>query len=184
MIASLQDEVKRIIGEEIKIGDMTFRLQGLRMAETNVPGSFEEFMLGSGTPIIVRIPRHRLEEYAITPTRDYDYIYWRKEHTLTPFIKQLEENLLKKYDEYSGTETDGTPIFEKVRFMKQVAVPLRIGVTETTVIGTLWEFYLRAFDDRKREMLQFGLDAGFGEMNSLGFGFMNLRTGSPEVALN
>ncbi len=26
----------------------------------------------------------------------------------------------------------------------------------------------------KRELLQFGLDAGFGEENSLGFGFMNV----------
>jgi CRISPR-associated endoribonuclease Cas6 len=184
MIASLEDEARGITGEEIRIGDMTFRLLGSKTIERGVPGGFGEFVLESGTPIVVRIPQYRLKEYGIETARDYDYVYWRKDHTPTPFIKQLEENLIKKYGEYSGTETDETPIFEKVRFLKQVAVPLHIDQRETTIIGTLWEFYLRALDERKRDLLQFGLDAGFGEMNSLGFGFMNLRTSDPEVALN
>jgi CRISPR-associated endoribonuclease Cas6 len=183
MIASLQDESKRIAGEEIRIGGMTFRLEKSKTVETNIPDGFGEFTLDSGTPIVIRIPRHRLQEYGITPARDYDYVYWRKEYTPTPFIKQLEENLIKKYNEYSGTETDESPVFEKIRFVKQVAVPLRIDRRETTVIGTLWTFYLRALDDQKREMLRFGLDAGFGEMNSLGFGFMNFTT-KREVASN
>jgi CRISPR-associated endoribonuclease Cas6 len=174
MIACLQDEARRIEGEDIKIGGMAFRLEKSRTVETNISDGFGEFTLTSGTPIVIRIPRYRLKEYGIEPARDYDYVYWRKDYTPTPFIKQLEENLLKKYSEYSGTETGENPIFEKVRFVKQVAVPLHMGRKETTVIGTLWEFYLRALDDRKRDMLQFGLDAGFGEMNSLGFGFMNL----------
>jgi len=162
---------------------MTFRLEKSKTVETNIPDGFGEFTLDSGTPIVIRIPRHRLQEYGITPARDYNYVYWRKEHTPTPFIKQLEENLIKKYNEYSGTETDESPVFEKIRFVKQVAVPLRIDRRETTVIGTLWTFYLRALDDQKREMLRFGLDAGFGEMNSLGFGFMNFTT-KREVASN
>jgi len=126
MIACLQDEARRIEGEEIRIGDMTFRLQGSKAIARNMPNGFEEFILESGTPIVVRIPQYRLKEYGITSARDYDYVYWRKDHTPTPFIKQLEENLLKKYNEYSGTTTDETPIFEKVRFVKQVAVPLRM----------------------------------------------------------
>jgi len=126
MIACLQDEARRIEGEEIRIGDMTFRLQGSKAIARNMPNGFEEFILESGTPIVVRIPRYRLKEYGIASARDYDYVYWRKDHTPTPFIKQLEENLLKKYNEYSGTTTDETPIFEKVRFVKQVAVPLRM----------------------------------------------------------
>jgi CRISPR-associated endoribonuclease Cas6 len=66
-------------------------------------------------------------------------------------------------------------MFERLRFNKQVAVPLRVRGKETTIIGTLWEFPLPPLDDMKREILQFGLDAGLGEMNSLGFGFMNIQ---------
>jgi CRISPR/Cas system endoribonuclease Cas6 (RAMP superfamily) len=39
--------------------------------------------------------------------------------------------------------------------------------------GSIWEFSFSHLDWKKREVLRFGLDAGFGEENSLGFGFMN-----------
>ena len=40
------------------------------------------------------------------------------------------------------------------------------------VIGTVWEF---AFNpDFNPDLIQFALDAGLGERNSMGFGFMNL----------
>jgi len=103
-------------------------------------------------------------------------VYWRTEHTPTTFIKQLEENLWKKYCEYfSAKEQPELLLFEKLKFRKQVAVPLRMRGQETTLIGTLWDFHFGPTDDMKRRILQFGLDAGFGEMNSLGFGFMNVR---------
>jgi len=175
MIASLRDEAKRMDKGEIKIGGMAFRLERSKTVETGIPEGFGEFTLDSGTPIVVRIPRYRLKEYGITPARDYDYVYWRKEHTPTPFIKQLEENLVKKFNEYSGTVTDETPIFEKVKFVKQVAVPLRMQERETTVIGTLWEFDFQALDGQRRSLLEFGFEAGLGEMNSMGFGFMNVH---------
>jgi CRISPR-associated endoribonuclease Cas6 len=184
MIVSLNEAAIQISGEQVRIGQMEFKLEGARILDTSIPNGFREFTVDTGTPIIVRIPKHRLKEYEIAPAHDYDYVYWRKEYTPTPFIKQLEENLIKKYGEFSGTETDETPIFEKVRFLKQVAVPFRMNQRETTVIGTLWEFLLRALDNRKRDMLQFALDTGFGEMNSLGFGFMNMRTGNLEGASN
>lgn len=39
-------------------------------------------------------------------------------------------------------------------------------------IGTLWEF---GFDTNvNKDIIQFALEAGLGERNSLGFGFMNL----------
>ena len=177
MIASLMHEARRIEGEEVRIGAMAFRLEKTGVLDATIPNGFQESKLSAGTPIVVRIPRYRLKEYGIEPARDYDYVYWRKEYTPTPFIKQLEENLIKKYNEYSGVEVAETPVFERLRFMKQVAVPLRMQANETTVIGTLWEFYLQPLDGQKRDILQLGLDAGFGEMNGLGFGFMNLLKG-------
>ncbi|MEM3192943.1 MAG: CRISPR-associated endoribonuclease Cas6 [Candidatus Parvarchaeota archaeon] len=41
------------------------------------------------------------------------------------------------------------------------------------MIGTVWEFGFEA--DVNRDMIQFALDVGLGERNSLGFGFMNLK---------
>jgi CRISPR/Cas system endoribonuclease Cas6 (RAMP superfamily) len=43
---------------------------------------------------------------------------------------------------------------------------------EQVIIGTLWEF---GFNNGNKDLIQFALDAGLGERNSLGFGFMNLH---------
>jgi CRISPR-associated endoribonuclease Cas6 len=178
----MQHKVDSIKGTVIKIGEMTFKLKSSKIFDMKIPEGFQDCKLIAGTPIIVRIPRYRLPEYGITPRRDYDYVYWRKEYTPTAFIKQLEENLIKKYNEYHDAEVEPTTqLFETLRFRKQVATPLLMRGQETTIIGTLWEFQFTSLINVKNQILQFGLDAGFGEMNSLGFGFMNLHDNRKEV---
>jgi CRISPR-associated endoribonuclease Cas6 len=154
---------------------MIFTLTGIDIFHVELPyDDFTAFTLISGTPIVVRIPRYGYEQYGIEPKRNYEYAYWRKEYTPSALVRQLEDNLGKKYAEYSSRHLPFEQMFEKLRFKKQVAVPLLMKGRESTVIGTLWEFHFQALNREKREILQFGLDAGFGEMNSLGFGFMNL----------
>jgi len=164
---------------EIKIGQMIFKVEAARTAIHDLPRRpFSGFTLSSGTPIVVRIPKSRLQDYGISTKHSYPYVYWRKEHTPTAFIKQLKENLVKKYNEYYNTDLELLQIIDQFQFRKQVAIPLEIKGEETIIVGTLWDFHFTASDDSRRNILQFGLDAGFGEMNSLGFGFMNLRTPS------
>ena len=46
-------------------------------------------------------------------------------------------------------------------------------IKNRSVIGSLWEFL---FDNElNTEILQFGLDCGLGERDSMGFGFMNMK---------
>ena len=40
-----------------------------------------------------------------------------------------------------------------------------------TIFATFWEFWI----DEINELIRFGLDAGIGERNTLGFGFLNLK---------
>ena len=163
-------------GQSIRLGRMAFKVEQAELRRFELPSSdFDEIVLSNGTPVVVRIPQYRWEEYGIEPKRRYRFVYWRKEHTPTAFIKQLEENLEKKYSEYfSAEEQPSLPLFEKLKFRKQVAVPLRMRGEDSTVIGTLWDFHFGLVDETRCRILQFGLDAGFGEMNSLGFGFMNV----------
>ena len=175
LIETLSHSLDGVTNREIKIGEMTFRVEAAGIFDHDLPrDGFGEFTLTSGTPIVVRIPQNRLREYGITPKHPYRYVYWRKEHAPTAFMKQLEENLIKKYNEYYDTELEPFQIFEQLQFKKQVAVPLTINGEETTIVGTLWDFHFAPLDGLRRNLLQFGLDAGLGEMNSLGFGFVNL----------
>ena len=174
-IETIASRMNQLIGRDINIGKMAFKVVSVRPFEIKVPeDDFYEFVLTTGTPVVIRIPRYRWNEYGISPKQDYDYAYWRKEYTPTAFVKQLEENLIKRYGEYSGTKVESLAILEKLSFKKQVAIPLRMNGQDATAIGTLWNFSFQPLNGLKREILQFGLDAGLGEMNSLGFGFMNI----------
>ncbi|MCS6768381.1 MAG: CRISPR-associated endoribonuclease Cas6 [Candidatus Nitrosocaldus sp.] len=215
----------RHAGDVIGIGDMRFLLKGSKMI--HYPLSMKQFTLVTATPIVVRIARDKYSRFNIRPRHDYEYLYWRKDHPLDLFIEQLEDNLFKKYKEYTGLdiedevmaelEDDGSSdgngdgkcnigngtvemskssssskkgrkgvkeysasghLINRLRFIKQVAKEISMHGNRHIVIGTLWTFWFNIENynrcDAILKLLQFALDAGFGERNSLGFGFMNI----------
>jgi len=155
----------------VNIGDMSFGVESVQALEPRIGRSCR---LITGTPIVLRIPKEKFEKYGIVPPKDYDYVYWRKHWPFEPFVRQLEENLFKKYCEFYGKAVEESPIFEQFEFMDTACVHVVFGGKEAKVLGSLWRFMFSYLDEMRREILQFGLDAGFGELNSLGFGFMNL----------
>jgi CRISPR-associated endoribonuclease Cas6 len=172
LMGILNDKLTQI-GEEripVNIGDMSFELESVQVLEPKIGRSCR---LITGTPIVIRIPKENYEKYGIKPPKDYDYVYWRKQYSFEAFIKQLKDNLFKKYNEFYGGSLEEFPLFEQFVFKKQVCSHVVIGGKEVKVFGSIWEF---AFSCLKKEqqILKFGLDCGFGELNSLGFGFINL----------
>jgi CRISPR-associated endoribonuclease Cas6 len=68
-------------------------------------------------------------------------------------------------------------IFDSFRFKKQISTRLSIDKFEQVIIGSIWEFIFNPTNINK-DIIQFALDSGLGERNSLGFGFMNVMTKS------
>jgi len=159
--------------DTINIGKLQLMIDDIRIFQTKLK---PPFALITGTPIIMRISKERYQKFNIETKYPYAYVYWRKEYPLEMFIRQLEENLCAKYAEFTGREIareNELPIISKLTFKKQISTHITLHTTEQIVIGSLWEF---SFDnDQNTELLQFGLDCGLGERNSMGFGFMNLR---------
>jgi CRISPR-associated endoribonuclease Cas6 len=168
---------------EVKVGTMKFKINSLEKLTVNLPGT-TPFSLITGTPIIVRIPREKYNGYDFGQTKKkYDYVYWRSEHPIDIFITQLENNLSKKYAQFHSL-TNSTSIveprkdittaqlFQKCKFKKQISTRIFMSGFDQVVIGTVCEFFIDA--SLSREIIQFALDSGLGERNSLGFGFMNM----------
>ncbi len=155
----------------IEIADMKFIVTGYKVFSNRFRR--ENLRLITATPIIVRIPRYKYEIYGIDTK--YDYLYWRKEYPLELFIKQLEDNLYKKYKMFYAKDIDEKSIINKLCLLKQVSVKLKVHKEEHIVIGTLWEFWFDYVDNDMIKLLRFSLDCGFGERNSLGFGFINIK---------
>ncbi|MEM3062338.1 MAG: CRISPR-associated endoribonuclease Cas6, partial [Nitrososphaerota archaeon] len=119
--------------------------------------------------IIIRIS---IEKYhgKVTDTAPYKEVFWRKDHPVDLFIESLEANMKKKFAEFTGSQIDGR-IFERYVFKKQVSTKLEMVNSKIPIIGSLWE--LEFSSDIHPHIQTFALDCGFGERNSLGFGFVN-----------
>jgi len=170
LIQVLEDKLAKV--DVAHIGDGAFKVKDVRELDPQVE---EGCIFVTGTPIVVRIPKERSGEYGIVSEKPYSYVYWRQQHSFAAFLKQLEDNLKKKYREYHEDEPSSEPIFEQFVFKKQVCNHVVFEGKEVMVFGSLWEFPISMLSEERWRLLQFGLDCGFGELNSLGFGFVNIN---------
>lgn len=115
LVGVLKEKLGRL--GRVNVGDMSFMAKGVSVLRPKVGRSC---VLITGTPIIVRIPKENYGKYNIRPKKDYNYVYWRKNYPFNAFIRQLEDNLVKKYNEFYGTKLEATPLFEQFIFKKQV----------------------------------------------------------------
>jgi CRISPR-associated endoribonuclease Cas6 len=158
----------------INIGELSFEVNALKKVETKL-GSGNVRML-TATPVIIRIPERNYARYGIPEDeRKQRYVYWRPKYSFEAFIKQLTENLIKKFNEFYGLKIENYDLFEQFVFRRPTATKVVIDGREYVMVGSMWEFIWSYLDETQRAVLEFGLDAGFGERSSLGFGFVNKK---------
>lgn len=153
----------------IEIGEMQFTIESVTSFTKHLGTNVR---LITGTPIVMRIPKETYSKYGIQSNRPFEY--WRPEHDFQAFVNQLTDNLMKKYASYYGKTAKGGSLFEEFKFVKSVAVPRTEENRKVPTIGSVWEFGFSHLSVEQRQILELGLDAGFGELNSSGFGFMNV----------
>lgn len=156
-------------GKPVNIGEMQFSIEMVKCIASKVNS---KAVLTTGTPIILRIPASCYHKYGIASKRPFEY--WRPTYDFNAFLKQMNDNLIKKYNQYYNEKVKDLYLFEEFQFKKDVCVHHVEKGVEILAIGTLWEFKFNHLSELQRKVLQLGLDSGFGELNSSGFGFMNV----------
>jgi len=156
----------RNLNDPIRFGDLRFHIEDTKIFSVKLtpPAKFNTV-----TPIIIRIPRTTYQEYNLDLNHPYDYVFWRYSYPLELFLNQMETNLKNKYVKYQNKDPEQKLRFSKLIFKKQISKKLVVRGMVQTIIATFWEFWL----DEINDLAKFGLDTGFGERNSLGFGFIN-----------
>ena len=104
------------------------------------------------------------------------YFSFRDKGTISFFLRRLKENAIKKYmTYYSIDEFDiNEMLFDSLMFKKEVAVKVTKNGIDFIIIGSLWYYLNKIYiNERYKRFYKFILDAGLGEKNSLGFGFLN-----------
>ena len=135
--------------ERVNVGEMSFSVESVSVLEPKVGRSC---VLVAGTPIVVRIPRANYARYGIVPPEDYEYVYWRKQYPFEAFVRQIEDNIFKKYNQFHGTQLEAFPIFEEFTFQKQVCNHLVIDGRETKIFGSIWRFTFNYLYGDKQKM--------------------------------
>jgi len=135
------------VGGCVNIGEMSFSVGSVSILKPRVGGSC---VLATGTPVVARIPKANYARYGINPPKDYPYVYWRKQYPFDAFIRQLEDNLFKKYGLFYGASVVSFPLFEQFIFQKQVCNHVIINGKEVKVFGSLWRFIFNYLSEEKK----------------------------------
>lgn len=171
-LQTVSDKMEKLYNERarINIGDCSFSIESLSFVRTRMQKSFS---LITGTPIVIRIPKQNYQKYSIQS--DYPYVFWKPEHSFEAFLKQLVENVYKKYNGFHKADLEAEPLFQQFVFKKPVVNHVVKNGKEIKIFGSVWEFPFSYLSREQQNVLGFGIDCGFGELNSLGFGFMNVK---------
>jgi len=189
LVAATDQDVLQAIAEsvitdrEFNVGEMPFRVEEVTTVAPDVGEPGTRGTLETGTGVLVRIPPWQADEYGIDTEGD-EATFWQPEHSLEPFKTQLENNLDKKHrlfcdDHRPGPSEREGDLFDEYDLIKTFAVPVEVtqGV-EMTYVLSKWRFGYRVRDDHHRRHLNLALDAGIGERNALGLGFLNIEKDS------
>ncbi|BBL45724.1 CRISPR-associated protein Cas6 [Nanobdella aerobiophila] len=111
-----------------------------------------------------------------------DDVYYSFEKDLDNFfdwLEDLKKNSLLKYNSYTGSEfTFDEPLFDEFEYRREIPVKARVkNRGDVTYIGTLWRKLnvIRNLDREEKRFYKFLFDTGLGLLNSMGFGFINLK---------
>jgi len=170
--------------QPLQIGNIEFKILNLsKPYQINFSDSRVD--VASATPIIIRIPRRNFEKYGINLKINYNYLFWRDSVPFEAFINQLYDNMSKKVVEFlklhqkilNGlpelNERDLVPEITRFKFIRSIAKPITIKGIRHIIIGSIWNLSFFTENKYQKRALAIALDAGLGERNSLGFGFVN-----------
>lgn len=153
---------------ELNIGEMPFEVCE---AFTLDPAVQERGELVTGTPIVLRFGTETARKFGIDT--EHERTYWRPEHGMDLFFDRLYGNLQHKYQLAYDEPPPEPPYFTEYSLDRSVSKPVAYADGNVTYIGSEWTFAYEVESANHRRILNLALDTGLGELNGLGFGFVN-----------
>ncbi|MCD6131075.1 MAG: CRISPR-associated endoribonuclease Cas6 [Candidatus Hydrothermae bacterium] len=157
---------KKLHGHKrVYIGKNELRITEVKMFRLPLGEAFQ-----TGSPIVLYRNAERNEYFKLHEHRDLRF-----------FLERLKENAEKKYAAFYGEEVHlKGPIFDRVipKLRRGGKLDVYVKIVKNgipfPIIGSNWELLEKTKIPREeRKFYRFIMDAGLGEKNSLGFGFLN-----------
>ena len=107
------------------------------------------------------------------------YYDFRNNDSFFDWLNDLKENSLLKFKAFTGSEYYfEEPLFDEFEYRREITIKVRLkNRGDVIYIGTLWRKLnvLRKLDNEEKRFYKFLLDTGLGILNSMGFGFVNIK---------
>jgi len=171
LISSPDSEFIKALAEKLNgkekayIGKNELKIAGVKRFRLPPREAFQ-----TGSPVVLYHNAEKNEYFKLHEHRDLRF-----------FLERLKENAEKKYAAFYGEEfhLEG-PIFDRIipKLRRNGKLDVYVKVVKNgkpfPVIGSNWELLEKTKISRgERKFYRFIMDAGLGEKNSLGFGFLN-----------
>lgn len=167
--AKLIEHIQKNLPKDLNIGENSYKVLEKKPLTPKLQAPFK---LKTATPVTMRIPEKRYKDYGIDS--DKDWTYWRPEHSFEAYVKQLADNVIKKYNAYYKTEVGEQTIFEQYIYKKPTCNPTIIEGKEYDIVGSIWEYHYTHLTPEQKKLVEFAMDTGIGERNAYGYGFLNV----------
>lgn len=163
ILNTLCSALDKLITEPVKIGMNYFVVENYNPVKMHL---YSNSTIETATPIILRL------------NDEYDNEFWQpKKHKAELFLSQLESNINKKYHKYSNQndfKLDIRRTFDKIELKRTIVAHIKKKNSEFKLLGSTWRFQIATNINKENlSLLNYAFDLGFGEMSSMGFGFMN-----------
>lgn len=138
------------------VNEYTDKIKVLTIESSEVPKKIINYVY-SITPVVIKL----------------DAGYWRNNISVQEFERKIQENIIKKYNDFYDTKIDENfELFNNIKFnnIKPVATKYK----NVTMLGDKLNIKV-AENSMAQELSYFMLGVGLGEMNSRSFGFVNYK---------
>ncbi len=117
----------------------------------------------SSTPVVLFENNLENRYYSFKQNPDFDFFFTRlKDNAIKKYNAFYDDDFKLEYDLFSGFE-----------FVREVSVRVKKDGNSFIIIGSLWKDLEFNLTSENKRFYNFLFDAGIGEKNSLGFGFLN-----------
>ena len=121
------------------------------------------------------IPRNLLEKiYTLTPAiAKFQDGYWKNNVGVEEYEKRIIENLIKKYNSFTGLKIDeGFNLYERIEFNNDYPIPVKYKGIK--LLGDKVTLYLD-ISEEAQELAYFSLGVGLLEMSPRMYGFLGYK---------
>lgn len=120
-------------------------------------------------------PRLIEKIYSITPVivKVETQKYWQGEITFETYTNQIKNNLIKKYQTFTGEQVDEVELFEQFSIVS--SKPLARSYKSKHLLGDKLSIEIGTSEPAQK-IGWYAVGLGIGEMNSRGFGYVNFKS--------